>query len=137
MTPRIAFLLAAFVVTGAAQEGEPLHPIDARASACITANPSTHGELQCVGAALTEWDAELNRQYKKLQSTLGPEAKARLTKAQLAWIAYRDAEFALIERLYDIREGTMYGPMQNHARVKVVRARARELALYVSRREGE
>lgn len=78
----------------------------------------------------------MNRAYRKLQTTLSAEGKARLVKAQVAWLAHRDAEFRLIESLYDVRDGSMFVPAQGFKRAEIVRARAREVARYASRQDG-
>lgn len=127
---RVLILALAAQAAAAQTAGKP-HAIEVRLKACSSANPSTHGEGQCQRTAEDEWDAELNRVYRKLQAKLSPERKANLTKAQLAWIAYRDAEFQLAAAVYDPRYGTMYGPIQAGRRMEVVRRRARELQGYL------
>ena len=119
-----------------AQKDEESNPIDTRWRECAARNPSTFGERDCAAQAEKEWDGELNRAYRKLQTTVSAEGKARLVKAQVAWIAYRDAEIRLIESLYDVRDGSMFIPVQGFKRAEIVRARARELARYVSRHDG-
>jgi uncharacterized protein YecT (DUF1311 family) len=41
-------------------------------------------------------DGELNKTYKLLLEKLGKAEKEKLTKAQKAWVSYRDAEFKFI-----------------------------------------
>ncbi len=112
------------------------YPIDIRLKGCYAKGQSTHGEAECARKAEAEWDAELNRAYRKLLGTLGAEGKPGLVKAQRAWISYRDAEFALTVAVYDSREGSMFIPIQAHARMRVVRARALELAHYATRNDS-
>ena len=119
-----------------AQKEEESNPIDSRWRECAAKNPSTFGERDCAAQAEKEWDTELNRAYRKLQTTLSAEGKDRLVKAQVAWIAHRDAEFRLIESLYDVRDGSMFIPVQGFRRAEIVRARARELARYAARHDG-
>lgn len=123
--------IALFVLAAALPgQNSPPHPIDVRAEACTAANPSGHGETQCYAAAEKEWDGELNRAYRELQSAASPAEKARLLAAQKAWLAFRDAEFTLIDELYAGRSGSMFVPMHAYRRMDVVRARARDLIRY-------
>ena len=53
---------------------------------------STHEMLQCEDQELQHYDRQLNSVYKQLMHKLPPEERARLKKAEKAWIAYRDLE---------------------------------------------
>lgn len=70
-------------------------------------------------------DAELNRVYKKLLDSLDEDGKAKLVKAQRAWIAYRDAEseFAADEA----RGGSMAPMLLYGAQAKMTRQRVAAL----------
>ncbi|HEV2763050.1 MAG TPA: lysozyme inhibitor LprI family protein, partial [Pyrinomonadaceae bacterium] len=132
-TFRLLFLFALALCPAAvvaAQERE--HPIDKTLRACEEQDPSTAGQVRCITAAQGMWDKELNRVYNELARRLAAPARQRLRAAQLAWISHRDAEFKLIDEVYANLEGTMYVPMQAHARMRVVKARALELAGYLS-----
>ena len=126
----LLFALALCPAASAAQERE--HPIDKSLRACEEKNPSTAGQVECIGAAQGAWDKELNRVYGELGRRLSAPARQQLRAAQRAWISHRDAEFKLIEGVYAELEGTMYVPMQAHSRMRVVKARALELADHLS-----
>jgi uncharacterized protein YecT (DUF1311 family) len=49
--------------------------------------------------AAHEYDSLLNKYYKKLLAKLKPEDQKILTRAQKAWITYRDTETALTETM--------------------------------------
>ncbi len=69
------------------------------------AGQSTAGMISCIGAELKVQDARLNRAYQAAQKRMSlPRQKAALTKAQRAWIAFRDADCA---SLYDQDWGTL------------------------------
>lgn len=122
--------IAALTLAARLTAQNPPHPIDARMKACTAAHPSTHGESQCFAAAEKEWDGELNRAYGELRANSTAAERTQLLAAQKAWLAFRDAEFALIDRVYGGREGTMFIPMRAYRRMEVVRERARDLAAY-------
>ena len=64
---------------------------------CLAApsGQSTAGMIDCIGAELKIQDARLNRAYQGAQKRMTlPRQKAALTKAQRAWIAFRDADCA-------------------------------------------
>lgn len=64
---------------------------------CLAApsGQSTAGMIDCIAAELKAQDVRLNRAYQAAQKRLElPRQKAALTKAQRAWIAFRDADCA-------------------------------------------
>jgi uncharacterized protein YecT (DUF1311 family) len=106
------------------------HPIDKQVQKCIDSiGNTTAGMLECGNLEYNQWDAELNRYYKKLMTVLSPGAKIILKEAQVNWLAYRDSEFKLCAAVYN-KDGTMWGPIKKQRQVEIVRARAIELELY-------
>lgn len=75
-------------------ETEP-HPIDVKYEACLEKTNNYPAMMACVEMASSEWQKEMSTIYAKLQSRLKPEDHSTLEKAQGAWLAYHDAEFAL------------------------------------------
>lgn len=74
---------------------------------CLAApsGQSTAGMIGCIGVELKVQDARLNRAYQAAQKRMTlPRQKAALTKAQRAWIAFRDADCA---SRYDEAWGTL------------------------------
>ena len=104
------------------------HPIDQWLADCLAQDPSTQGQLQCLGEAYTRWDAELNRAYKALMAKLSPEEQAVLKESQRAWLKQRDEMFKLIQMIYAKKDGTMFRTMHAADRVDVVQKRALELS---------
>lgn len=91
---------AAASVSDSRNKSGKLHPIDAFYDSCTDTNLSTTGMMECSSQAEAKWDTEMNAKYKELMGLLDPAGKTRLRNAQLEWIKYRDADFALINTLY-------------------------------------
>lgn len=94
--------------TAQAQEAQPEHPINRALSVCLEKDYTTAGMIDCANTAYENWDGELNKQYRALLVKLSPEDAAKLRDAQRKWLAFRDAEFALIHSIYAKLEGTMW-----------------------------
>lgn len=125
----LVLLTFATAIPSLAQDnnGLPDHPIDVKLDNCLDSNPSTARMVECLGVAYKEWDDELNKNYKLLQSVVNAEQKSALRLAQLSWITYRDKEIDLLQALYKTKEGTMFVPMYEYSRVELVKKRALEL----------
>jgi len=107
------------------------HPIDKALDACLDKNTSTAGMTNCIGEAYGKWDRELNRLYAELMKRLGADGKSTLKEAQVQWLKFRDAEFKLLDGIYDKLEGTMYIPMRASDRMEPVKNRALELKAHL------
>jgi uncharacterized protein YecT (DUF1311 family) len=114
-----------------AQDAAETHPIDKKYDACLNKNGSTAGMVQCADEAYKAWDAELNKNFKLLMAKLNKTEQTQFKTAQVAWLAFRDKEFALSDALYGSLQGTMYIPMSVDNKLKIVRARALEMAGYL------
>lgn len=102
-------------------------PIDLQRETCIEQNPTTVGMVECTVKAMEAWEQELNRVYQELLKRLPPEDQDALRKAQQAWLAWRDAEFRLIEQVYDRQAGTMFVSLMAAEKMKIVRTRVAQL----------
>jgi uncharacterized protein YecT (DUF1311 family) len=66
------------------------------------ANASTQMQMDaCSKEGFDLADRELNQAYSAAQRALGPEDRARLTKAEKSWLAYRDDDCAAEASLYE------------------------------------
>ena len=131
MRPLLSLGIIFLAHSAFAQPHERNHPIDVRTDTCIDANPSTHGTLECLDDAHTEWDAELNRVYQVLLGELNDENQELLRAAQRAWIAFRDAELEALASVYGGLDGTMWLVVHADRRVSLIRRRAKELRDYL------
>jgi uncharacterized protein YecT (DUF1311 family) len=111
----------------AAESENEKHEIDIFVDKAMDKDPSTAGMIKAMDEGEKLWDAELNKYYKLLTEKMDKESKAALKKAQLAWIAFRDAEFAMIADVYSKQEGTMYRVIAVSAHMEVVKRRALDL----------
>lgn len=128
---RFAPFAAALLLVTSAQAKEAMNTIDLNTESCLNNNPSTAGMLECFTHAEQEWDTELNRVYKTLQSQLKPSGQDALKQAQRVWIAQRDKEFELINAIHAQMDGTMWISVMANKRADVVKERALALQDYL------
>lgn len=126
--PALSAWLLLSSVAVAADDGAPKHPLDLKYDQCIDADGSTAGTHQCLEQFLPLWDKELNKYY----GLLGGDRNGPLRKAQMAWIAYRNAETAWISQKYQTiydnsGGGTMWGMLEHTDIFELTRKRALEL----------
>ncbi|MEZ5452454.1 MAG: lysozyme inhibitor LprI family protein [Thiothrix sp.] len=121
---------AAMLLATSAQARDAMNTIDLNTESCLSTNQSTAGMLECFTHAEQEWDTELNRVYKALQSKLKPAGQDALKQAQRAWIAQRDKEFELINAVHAQLDGTMWIAVMANKRADVVKGRAMALQAY-------
>lgn len=120
-----ALLLSAPV---AVQAAEPTYTPAYQRCLAAPSGQSTAGMIGCVGAELKVQDARLNRAYQAAQTRMAlPRQKAALTKAQRAWIAFRDADCA---SLYDADWGTLSRVEANSCVLERTAQRADDLERY-------
>ncbi|MBU2652588.1 MAG: DUF1311 domain-containing protein [Bacteroidetes bacterium] len=125
-TYKIIFGLMAFGLTGPVMadiETEP-HPIDLKYEACMEKTNGYPAMMACVETANSEWQKEMSSIYEKLQSRLKPKDHSTLEKAQKAWQAYHDAEFALYNAMQAGEEVDAYMFAEKKMRVIGNRAKA-------------
>jgi uncharacterized protein YecT (DUF1311 family) len=126
-----ALLLLLLLPTASLAQKEPDHPIDKALEACVEKDGSNAGIIDCTGKAYQAWDRELNKNYGVLMRKLKPAQKELLKAAQLEWIKHRDADFKLIDSIFDTLEGTMYISMRIESRTESVKIRALLLKSFV------
>ena len=105
MTRLFAAILLLASVSASAAHAEPKFTPAYQKCLAAPSGQSTAGMIDCIGAELKIQDARLNRSYQAAQKRMTlPRQKTALTKAQRAWIAFRDADCA---SRYDADWGTM------------------------------
>jgi len=107
------------------------HPIDIAMQKKLDEDSSTAGILDAYEFAMKEWDKLLNENYKGLMQKLTKEEQEELRASQLAWIKYRDLEFAFNKGFWGKFKGTMYIPFSPGYQVHFVRERALRLGYYL------
>lgn len=97
-----ALTLAVWLLVGAPRAHAQAPDIQAEYDACIEdytaqSNSATAPLLDCLAVKYERWDEELNAVYQSLRRALDADGRAALLTAQRAWLAFRDAEFALLD----------------------------------------
>ncbi len=110
-------------------QDENSHPLDEFVGDCIAQDTSPANVSNCLFVAYEKWDAELNRIYNALKTTLSDEQKTALKNSQLKWLQYRDLEFAFIDRLYPEKKRAN-ATLRAKDRLQIVRDRVLELRGY-------
>ena len=77
--------------------------------------------------AAAKADAAMNRVYKRLMAKLDAPGKARLRKAQRAWLVFRDADASSLAT--QETGGTMYPAVHASFLEEITEARTRELKI--------
>lgn len=115
-------VIAAFVVVAGAGMGPAL------AQSQIQLNQQAGSELQ-------KADRQLNDVYAKLMAATSADWKAKLTQAQLAWIAFRDreCEFETIATV----GGSIHGMMVANCQARLTLHRVGELERLLKCQEGD
>ena len=92
---------------------------------------------ECASDDYAAADAKLNDAYKKIGARLSdlPEFKTALTKAQRAWIAYRDAECTFAGSAVD--GASAYPMVLNYCLAGLTQARVQDLEGYLKCEEGD
>ena len=77
-------------------------------------------------------DGELNSAYSKLITALGEAERSELRQSQRAWISFRDAEFAFIERNWTRENfGSSYVISRGDYRTTLIKHRVESLYYYL------
>lgn len=95
---------------------------------CMDEVSATTSMVECISAEHEVQDAKLNAAYKTLMGTLSTDRKKQLRTAQLAWIAYRDAN---CEFYFDPDGGTIARLQANDCMLSMTAQRAAELDGFV------
>ncbi len=91
----VLLCLSVLAAPAASQAAEPKYTPAYDRCLASPEGQSTIGMIQCAAAELKVQDARLNRAYQDAMKRLDlPRQKTALTKAQRAWIAFRDADCA-------------------------------------------
>ncbi len=111
-----------------------IHQIDKELQDCLNLNENytTKGMIDCVNTAITMWDIELNKTYKRMLDLLTVEQKEILKIAQRKWIEYRDKEIEFSNQIYSDMQGTMWLPISARTKLDLTRQRTIDLENYIA-----
>jgi len=114
-----------------------LAPLAGPAGAQDCADPSQMGLDECAGAVYKQTDTKLNAVYGQIVARLGKDTdtKAKLVKAQKAWIGFRDAECTF--RASSVEGGSIYPMTVTLCLDAVTTARVAELEKLLTCEEGD
>lgn len=121
--------LALFLALGLTGSG-------ARAAEC-DGNATQTALNDCQGALFAQADAELNALYGQMTARLAadPDTKTRLTTAQRAWLAYRDAECDFAAS--GVAGGSVAPLIRARCLTDLTRARSADFRRYLACAEGD
>jgi uncharacterized protein YecT (DUF1311 family) len=109
-------------------DGLDKHPIDIALDDCLRKDETTAGRVGCYGRAEARWDAEVERAYQKLLSSLDPARQAGVREAQQSWVTFRDAQIAAIYAVNGPRDGTIWKVTGARQAARIAREQAQRLA---------
>ena len=97
---------------------------------CVDQHASPSEQATCVEEALGRWDEVMNAVYQKLTERLS--SKSALVDAQRAWLAFRDAEYLVIDSIYEALPAPEYQPLHAYWRLRLTRERVLLLKKYLA-----
>ena len=97
---------------------------------CLDQRHLPSEQASCVEDALGRWDEAMNVVYQKLIERL--PSPSTLVEAQRAWITFRDAEYPLIDSVYEKLTLEQYRPLHAYSRLRVTRERTLLLKKYLT-----
>jgi len=106
------------------------YPTDDSLDHCIDQHATPSEQASCVEEALGRWDEEMNAVYQKLTERL--PSKSTLVEAQRTWLVFRDAEYLLIDSIYETLPSQEYRLLHAYWRLRLTRERALLLKKYLA-----
>ena len=99
-------------------------PIEQEYAKMASNAQTTVDSIEANNFAIDKWDAELNKVYQLLMSSLNEDEKAKLRQKQRAWIKKRNAKVMQEAK----QEGTMYRITSGSIFLEETQKRTKELA---------
>src|SRR6266446_1110806 len=106
------------------------YPTDDSLNHCIEQHPTPSEQASCVEEALARWDEAMNVVYQQLTDRL--PAKSKLVEAQRTWLVFRDAEYPLIDSIYETLPSQENRFIRACWRLQLTRERALLLKKYLA-----
>ncbi len=127
----VCTLLAVFFTLSATAQTEKDDPIDVTYHSCVAKDSSVGNIEACAFVAYGKWNKEMENAANKLTKEFKkPNEKAAFKQSQLAWKAYRDAEFKSYDNMFNC-PGGKYCLLRQNGRIDVVRTRTQQLRAYI------
>jgi len=111
------------------------YPTDDSLDQCIDQHATPSEQTSCLEEALGRWDEAMNADYKKLTERL--PSKSTLVEAQRTWLAFRDAEYPLLDSIYETLPSQEYQFVHGYWRLRLTRERALLLKKYLALASSE
>src|SRR5260221_1452106 len=106
------------------------YPTDDALDRCMDQHQAPSEQASCVEEALDRWDETMNAVYQKLTERL--PSKSTLVEAQRNWLTVRDAEYPLIDSIYETLPSEEYRSLRAYSRLRLTRERALLLKKYLA-----
>jgi uncharacterized protein YecT (DUF1311 family) len=111
------------------------YPVDDSLDQCIDQHTTPSEQTSCLEEGLGSWDEAMNADYKKLTERL--PSKSALVEAQRTWLAFRDAEYLLLDSIYETLPSQEYQFVHAYWRLRLTRERALLLKKYLALASSE
>ncbi|KEA53406.1 hypothetical protein DT73_08590 [Mangrovibacter sp. MFB070] len=105
----------------------PGESIDNALLQCKNNAENTLASQLCYKTAITQWDAELGKQYKLLMNGQPENVRVALRDSQRLWIKYRDAYIEAMKTYYQQEQGTIWGLVAAESIMNITRDKALDL----------
>ncbi|MBV9275235.1 MAG: DUF1311 domain-containing protein [Verrucomicrobia bacterium] len=106
------------------------YPLDETLDHYVDQHLAPSEQASWVEELVGKWDEAMNTAYQKLMVLL--PAKAPLIEAQRVWIVFRDAEYPLIDSIYEKLPLEEYRALHAYARLRLTRERTLLLKKYLA-----
>jgi len=111
------------------------YPVDDSLDQCIDQHTTPSEQTSCLEEGLGSWDEAMNADYKKLTERL--PSKSALVEAQRTWLAFRDAEYLLLDSIYETLPSQEYQFVHAYWRLRLTRERTLLLKKYLALASSE
>lgn len=123
----MALLIFPPITTFASNCGALRQDIDSALQQCKQSAQNSIDTANCYKKATTEWDSELNNQYKLLMADQDDTTKSQLKLAQREWIKYKELYFKSIDLYYQQQTGSIWESVNLESKMNVIKDKAVDL----------
>ncbi len=106
-----------------------VHPIEKALEDCLKKEAyTTAGMSKCVDDSRNEWNKEIDKYLTLLKDALPEDKYNLLQTSQEKWEEYKEAEWNLLEKTLQEKDGTMYVNIISGDKANIVEKRAKDLS---------